>query len=89
MRNEDPGRRNRRIDVNQEVFLVTDDGDAFLVTVKDLSRDGFKIGHQGLDLLVGEIVTIRTARSEAKAQIKWRTSDQAGGMFIDEPLPKG
>jgi hypothetical protein len=39
--------------------------------------------------LVGEIVTIRTARSEAKAQIKWRTSDQAGGMFIDEPLPKG
>lgn len=63
--------------------LITADGVVLAVRLRDLSRDGFKIEHQGEDLVVGEIVTIRTPRSEARAQLQWVTANEAGGAFID------
>jgi hypothetical protein len=76
--------RVQRIDLSQDVTLITSDGVSFSATLKDLSRDGFKLGHSGEDLVVGEIVMIRTGRSEARAQLMWVTASEAGGTFIDE-----
>lgn len=75
--------RSQRIELDQEVVLLTSDGDRLHVKIKDISRDGFKIEHSGEDLIVGEIVTIRTGRSEARGQIQWATKSEAGGAFID------
>ncbi len=87
MKRERRGERARRIELEQVVALVTSDGDGLTVRLKDLSRNGFKIEHSGEDLVVGEIVTIRTSRSEARAQLQWVTELEAGGVFIDEAQP--
>jgi hypothetical protein len=63
---------------------VTSKGHAHDVTLKDLSRDGFKIALDGADLVTGEVVTISTGRSKARAQVQWVTEAEAGGTFIDE-----
>lgn len=84
MAQERRGERARRIELEQTVTLVTADGVCLKVTLKDLSRDGFKIGHPHEDLVPGEIVTIRTSRSEARAQLQWVTETEAGGAFVDE-----
>lgn len=76
--------RGKRIHLRQSVRLVTSDGHAHDVTLKDLSRDGFKIGLDGADLMEGEIVTISTSRSNARAQVQWVSETEAGGTFIDE-----
>ena len=81
--------RAQRIELDQDVTLITSDGIPLRVTLKDLSRDGFKIGHGAEDLVVGEIVSIRTSRSEARAQLLWVTETEAGGSFIDEAKPLG
>lgn len=78
------GERARRIELEQTVTLITADGVQMTVKLKDLSRDGFKIEHPREDLVVGEIVTIKTSRSEARAQLQWVTETEAGGAFIDE-----
>jgi hypothetical protein len=78
-------RRGARIELEQCVELITSDGDAFTVKLKDLSRDGFKIQHDGADLVVGEIVTIQTIRSQARGQLQWVNDTDAGGAFIDFP----
>ena len=77
-------KRAQRIELDQEVTLITSDGVPLRATLKDLSRDGFKIGHGGEDLVVGEIVTIKTARSESRAQLLWVTEAEAGGSFIED-----
>ena len=77
-RRKEPG---RRIDLHQVITLITSDGIALRVVLKDLSRDGFKIGHDGEDLVVGEVVIVKAGRSEARAQISWTTEKEAGGMF--------
>jgi len=81
------GERARRIELEQTVTLITADGVQMTVRLKDLSRDGFKIEHPREDLVVGEIVTIRTSRSEARAQLQWVTETEAGAAFIDEVIP--
>ena len=78
------GERARRIELEQSVILITADGVRLAVKLRDLSRDGFKIEHPREDLVAGEIVTIKTARSEARAQLQWVTETEAGGAFIDE-----
>lgn len=80
-RRKEPG---RRIDLHQVITLITSDGIALRVVLKDLSRDGFKIGHDGEDLVVGEVVIVKAGRSEARAQISWTTEKEAGGMFVDD-----
>jgi hypothetical protein len=80
------GERARRIELEQTVTLVTADGVCLSVRLRDLSRNGFKIEHPHEDLVVGEIVTIRTSRSEARAQLQWVTETEAGGAFIDEAI---
>ena len=79
--------RGKRIELRQRVRLVTSDGLAHEVTLKDLSRDGFKIALDGADLVAGEIVTISTGRSNARAQVQWVAEEEAGGTFIDQPEP--
>jgi hypothetical protein len=76
--------------VDQNVVLVTSDGHELRVKLKDLSRTGFKVEHGGEDLVIGEIVNLRTSRSEARGQIHWATRNEAGGTFIDviEPGPE-
>lgn len=81
--------RGKRIELQQSVRLVTSEGHAYEVTLKDLSRDGFKIALDGADLVAGEIVTISTARSNARAQVQWVSETEAGGTFIDEPKVEG
>ena len=81
-RRREPG---RRIELHQTITLITSDGVAFTVVLKDLSRDGFKIEHNGEDLVVGEVVMVRAGRSEARAQISWATGKEAGGRFVDDP----
>lgn len=78
-------RRGTRIRIDQAVQLVTCDGHVLAARLKDVSRDGFKVQHGGADLIVGEIVTIRGARSEGRAQLQWVTTSDAGGAFIDVP----
>jgi hypothetical protein len=79
--------RAQRIELEQGVTLITSDGVPLRVILKDLSRDGFKIGHSGEDLVEGEIVTIKTARSESRAQLLWVTESEAGGSFVDDAKP--
>ena len=76
-------RRGTRIRTEQAVQLVTSDGHVLAARLKDVSSDGFRVRHGGADLVVGEIVTIRSARSEGRAQLQWVTSSDAGGAFID------
>jgi hypothetical protein len=75
---------SRRIQLRQRITLITSDGLALCVTLQDLSRDGFKIEHDGEDLIVGEVVVVRAGRSEARAQISWATEREAGGKFLDD-----
>jgi hypothetical protein len=84
--NDRRGERPRRIELEQSVTLVSADGVCLSVRLKDLSRNGFKIEHSREDLVVGEIVTIRTSRSEARAQLQWVTETEAGGAFIDDAI---
>jgi hypothetical protein len=77
--------RGKRIELQQSVRLVTSEGHAHQVTLRDLSRDGFKIALDGVDLVAGEIVTISTTRSDARAQVQWVSETEAGGTFVDEP----
>ena len=77
--------RGRRIQICQPMTLITSDGLALCVTLQDLSRDGFKIEHDGEDLVMGEVVVVRAGRSEARAQISWATKNEAGGKFVDDP----
>ena len=79
--------RAQRIELDQEVTLITSDGHPLRAVLKDLSRDGFKLGHAGEDLVVGEIVTIKTARSESRAQLLWVSETEAGGSFIEDVKP--
>ena len=74
-----------RIRHSLSVKLITSDDHEIAVKVTDISRDGFRIEHVGADLLVGEIVTIRSARSESRGQILWVNDSQAGAAFIDAP----
>ena len=83
MSSERRSERSHRIEVDQNVVLVTSDGHELPVKLKDLSRSGFKVEHEGEDLVIGEIVHIRTSRSEARGQIHWATKSEAGGTFID------
>ena len=76
-------KRGARITVEQQVELITSDGHLLPVTLRDISKDGFKIEHRGADLLVGEIVIIRTGRSDSRAQLQWVTEKEAGAAFLD------
>ena len=75
-----------RIGIGQSAKLLDSDGQAAAVIVKDLSRDGFRLSHNGEDLVVGEIVSITSERgTHATGQIKWVTELEAGGVFLDLP----
>lgn len=78
-------KRGARIAVEQDVELVTSDGHSLPVKLRDISLDGFKIQHDGADLMVGEIVTIRSPRSDARGQLQWVNDLEAGGAFLDAP----
>jgi hypothetical protein len=86
--NDRRSRRSARIDIDEEVVLVTSDGHALQVRLRDVSRDGFGIEHDSEDLDIGEIVEIRTRRSAARAQIQWVRGSAAGGTFIDAADPE-
>jgi hypothetical protein len=76
----------RRIELHQTATLITTDGHPVRVILKDVSRDGFKIEHGGEDFEVGEIVSIRSGRwTDVRAQIKWATEQEAGGILLDNP----
>jgi PilZ domain-containing protein len=84
-----PDRRDdskKRIEVHQTAALITADGHAVEVTLKDVSLDGFRIEHAGEDFEPGEIVSLRSGRwAGVRAQIKWATDREAGGIFLDHP----
>lgn len=81
--------RPKPIKMRQEATLINSDGRAFWVYVKDLSRAGFTLEHRGDDLRLGEIVIIRShLGTEARAQIKWTTEEEAGGVFIELPAAR-
>jgi PilZ domain len=75
--------RAPRIAVAQDAVLITSSGQEVPIRLSDLSREGFKIEHPEAELTVGEIITIPSRRSEAKAKIRWVQSHEAGGIFID------
>lgn len=75
-------KREARIELDQDVHLMTDDGVAHAITLKDLSRRGFKFSHAGLQLKTGEIVMIKSRRSEARVEILWIKDAEAGGIFV-------
>ena len=72
-----------RIELTQAITLINCDGVEIRVLLKDLSRDGFRIAHRGEDLSAGEMVILKTGRTDARAQLSWVTKDEAGGMFVD------
>ena len=75
--------RSTRIDVNYDAVLVTSDNHEIAVTVKDLSRDGFRIELRD-EVLVGEHVRLRVGpNEEIAAEIKWALGSEAGGVFLD------
>ena len=77
---------SRRIDLHQPVMLVTADGHSFNAVLKDLSQDGFRIEHRGEYLSPWEIVTLISNRgNRTRAQIRWITTEEAGGIVLDAP----
>lgn len=83
MKSCDPKARSTRIDVNFDAVLVTSDDHEIAVTVKDLSREGFRIELTD-EVLVGERVRLRVRRNEEiPAEIKWALGSEAGGVFLD------
>lgn len=80
------GPGERRIEIRQHATVISEDGRAFSVYVKDLSRAGFRLEHRSQDLRLGEVVTIRSDRGvEARGEIVWTTEAEAGGVFIELP----
>jgi hypothetical protein len=80
------GEGGRRIEIRQHATVINEHGRAFSVYVKDLSRAGFRLEHRADDLRLGEIVIIRSDRGvEARGQIIWTTTTEAGGVFIELP----
>jgi hypothetical protein len=76
----------KRIELHQTAALITTDGHAVEVILKDVSVQGFRIEHAGEDLECGEIVSLRSGRwAGVRAQIKWATKREAGGIFLDNP----
>jgi hypothetical protein len=76
----------KRIELHQTAALITTDGHAVGVTLKDVSLDGFRIEHAGEDFQPGEILSLRSGRwAGVRAQIKWATDREAGGIFLDDP----
>jgi hypothetical protein len=75
--------RERRIKLEAAARLVTCDEEV-AVTFKDVSRRGFKLHHSNADLIAGEVVTIATRRSTARAQLHWVTATEAGGTFLED-----
>lgn len=75
--------RERRIKLEAAARLLTCDEEV-AVTFKDVSRRGFKLHHANADLNPGEVVTISTRRSTARAQLHWVTATEAGGTFLDD-----
>ena len=76
----------QRIEMRQAATLINSEGRSFPIFVKDLSRAGFRFEHRSEDLRLGEIVTIRSHRGiQARGEIKWTTTVEAGGVFIELP----
>ena len=86
MQGERRDERSKRIDLEQPVTLLTSDGHSFAVVLKDISLDGFRIQHRGEYLDPWEVVTLVSHRgTRTRAQIRWITTDEAGGIFLDTP----
>jgi hypothetical protein len=82
-------RESQRVEMFQPAELLTHDGRSIDIDFLDLSRDGFKIRHHE-DLMVGDMVTITSARgTKVQAQIKWIADQMAGGIFLDPPPEVG
>ena len=78
--------RPTRVEVNFSAVLVTADGCASNVMVKDLSRDGFRI-QVADEVLVGERVSLRAGKyGDLAAEIRWVRGSEAGGVFLGEPM---
>ena len=83
MTSSGPKTRSTRIDVSFDAVLITSDDHEIPVTVKDLSREGFRIELHD-EVLVGERVRLRVRRNEeVAAEIKWALGAEAGGVFLD------
>ena len=84
-----PKPRSKRIDVHYDAVLVTSDDHEVAVTVKDLSREGFRIELKD-QVLVGERVRLRVGRNgDVPAEIKWALGCEAGGVFLDREDKRG
>lgn len=84
----DEGARPRRprIEVRNDAVLILSDGSEVPVTVFDLSESGFRL--QSTEILeVGEEIRLRDRNGEMRAQIRWVTGFEAGGMFLN-PAPE-
>ena len=75
--------RERRVAVALPATLVEADGCAFDVDVLDVSSSGFRVATNA-ELVVGESVELRLARSQPlRAIICWTRGQEAGGTFLD------
>lgn len=84
MKYERRARAGRRTAILRAATLITSDGHHVDVKFKDLSLDGFRIEHSGVDLIAGEIVELFDGRSTVRAQLKWITDQEAGGEFLEQ-----
>jgi hypothetical protein len=86
MADEDARPRSPRIDVRNDAVLILSDGSEVPVTVFDLSESGFRLQSDEI-LEVGEEVRLRDRNGDMRAQIRWVTGFEAGGMFLS-PAPE-
>ena len=81
----EPGQvpRAQRITVDQTAVLVRANGATVPVTIKDVSKGGFRLALSDVPA-IGEHVFLRVERyGDFPAQIRWALAGEAGGVFLE------
>jgi len=74
-------KREPRVDVRKPAIVINSDGVESVVTILDISSNGFRIELDD-QLNIGEFVALRVEGERMEAQIRWVLGKEAGGTFL-------
>jgi hypothetical protein len=73
-----------RIEVHEDARLIDAAGKTFHVVLADISREGFRIKHDGAAVRPGP-ATLQVERyGDMPVEVKWVRAREAGGIFLDD-----
>lgn len=72
-----------RIDVNEEAQLIDESGAIHIVTLADISREGFRVKGDGARLRTGPAMLRVERYGDMPVEVRWSRGREAGGIFLD------